>query len=188
MALRPYIVGNWKMNGLRATLAEARAIDRAAARYPAVDVGIAPPFTLVHTMAEEAQAMAVGGQDVHAKASGAYTGDISAVMLEDAGARFTIVGHSERRSLHGESNADVQAKAVAARAAGLSVILCVGKPKQSVMPVRQNRWCPPSFTARCPQVMPKGWPWPMSRSGPSARGAYPRLRMWPRCIRRSAVT
>jgi len=127
MALRPYIVGNWKMNGLRATLAEARAIDRAAARYPAVDVGIAPPFTLVHTMAEEAQVMAVGGQDVHAKASGAYTGDIAAPMLEDAGARFTIVGHSERRSLHGESNADVQAKAVAARAAGLGVILCVGE-------------------------------------------------------------
>ncbi|NKI99237.1 triose-phosphate isomerase [Novosphingobium sp. SG707] len=127
MALRPYIVGNWKMNGLRATLAEARAIDRVAARHPAVDVGIAPPFTLVHAMAEEAQAMAVGGQDVHAKPSGAYTGDISAPMLEDAGARFTIVGHSERRSLHGESNADVQAKALAARAAGLGVILCVGE-------------------------------------------------------------
>lgn len=127
MALRPYIVGNWKMNGLRATLAEARAIDRVAARYPAVDVGIAPPFTLVHAMAEEAQAISVGGQDVHAKPSGAYTGDIAAPMLMDAGARFCIVGHSERRSLHGESDADVQAKAVAARAAGLLVILCVGE-------------------------------------------------------------
>ena len=127
MALRPYIVGNWKMNGLRATLAEARAIDRAAARYPTVEVGLAPPFTLIHALAEEAQHSAVGGQDVHAKASGAYTGDISAAQLLDAGASFTIVGHSERRSLHAETDADVRAKADAALATGLSVILCVGE-------------------------------------------------------------
>lgn len=127
MALRPYIVGNWKMNGLRATLAEARAIDRAAARYPAVEVGIAPPFTLVNALADEAQHIAVGGQDVHAKAGGAYTGDIAAPQLADAGAGFVIVGHSERRSLHGESDTDVRAKAEAALAADLSVILCVGE-------------------------------------------------------------
>lgn len=131
MALRPYIVGNWKMNGSRATLAEARAIDRAAARLPAVDVGLAPPFTLIQAMAEAVQDIAVGGQDCHARANGAFTGDISAPMLLDAGARFTIVGHSERRAAagfgHGESDAVVRAKAEAAQAASLSVILCVGE-------------------------------------------------------------
>ena len=127
MPNRPYIVGNWKMNGTRAMLAEARAIDRAAARYPQVAVGIAPPFTLVQGMAEAVQEIAVGGQDCHAQASGAFTGDISAAMLADAGARFTIVGHSERRTLHGESDAVVRAKAEAALEAGLSVIVCVGE-------------------------------------------------------------
>jgi triosephosphate isomerase len=127
MSLRPYIVGNWKMNGLRSTMAEARAIDRAAARYPAVDVGLAPPFTLVHAMAEAAQDCAVGGQDCHAKPSGAFTGDVSAPMLLDAGAGFVIVGHSERRAIHAEDDATVRAKAEAALTAGLSVILCVGE-------------------------------------------------------------
>jgi triosephosphate isomerase len=127
MALRPYIVGNWKMNGTRAMLAEARAIDRTAARYPKVEVGIAPPFTLLHAMAEAVQDCAVGGQDCHAKPSGAFTGDVSAPMLADAGARFTIVGHSERRAMHAEDDAAVKAKAEAAQAAGLSVILCVGE-------------------------------------------------------------
>lgn len=127
MSEKPYIVGNWKMNGTRSMLAEARAIDRAAARYPAVEVGLAPPFTLVAAMAEAVQEIAVGGQDCHALANGAFTGDIAAPMLADAGARFTIVGHSERRAIHGETNADVRAKAEAAQAAGLSVILCVGE-------------------------------------------------------------
>lgn len=127
MSEKPYIVGNWKMNGTRSMLAEARAIDRAAARYPAVEVGLAPPFTLVAAMAEAVQEIAVGGQDCHAVANGAFTGDIAAPMLADAGARFTIVGHSERRAIHGETNADVRAKAEAAQAAGLSVILCVGE-------------------------------------------------------------
>lgn len=127
MSEKPYIVGNWKMNGTRAMLAEARAIDRAAARYPAVEVGLAPPFTLVAAMADAVQEIAVGGQDCHAAASGAFTGDIAAPMLADAGARFTIVGHSERRAIHRETNADVRAKAEAAQAAGLNVILCVGE-------------------------------------------------------------
>lgn len=127
MALRPYIVGNWKMHGTRAMLAEARAIGRAAARYPNIDVGIAPPFTLLHPMAEAVPELAVGAQDCHAHASGAFTGNISAAMLADAGARFTIVGHSERRELHGEANAAIRNKAEAALVAGLSVILCVGE-------------------------------------------------------------
>lgn len=127
MPNRPYIVGNWKMNGTRAMLAEARAIDRGAARHPGVRVAIAPPFTLIHAMAEAVETISVGGQDCHADASGPFTGDISAPLLIDAGATFAIVGHSERRTLHGESDAMVRAKAEAALAAGLEVIVCVGE-------------------------------------------------------------
>jgi triosephosphate isomerase len=127
MNTAPYIVGNWKMNGTRAMLAEARAIDRAAARFPQVQVALAPPATLIQAMCEAVQEIGVGAQDCHAEANGAFTGDISAPMLADAGAQFTIVGHSERRAMHGESDAAVRAKAEAAQAAGLSVILCVGE-------------------------------------------------------------
>jgi triosephosphate isomerase (TIM) len=127
MSTQPFIVGNWKMNGARAMLSEARAIDRGAARYPGVRVGIAPPFTLIGAMAEAVQAAQIGAQDCHAEASGAFTGDVSAPMLADAGAQFVIIGHSERRALHGESDAAVKAKAEAALAAGLEVIVCVGE-------------------------------------------------------------
>lgn len=108
-------------------LAEARSIDRAAARFPGVEVALAPPFPLIHAMRDAVQEIGVGGQDCHAQASGAYTGDVSGAILADAGADFTIVGHSERRAMHGESDADVRAKAEAAQAAGLSVIVCVGE-------------------------------------------------------------
>jgi triosephosphate isomerase len=127
MPNRPFIVGNWKMNGTRAMLAEARAIGRAAARYPQVAVGLAPPFTLVQGMAEAVEEIAVGGQDCHTEVSGAFTGDVSAAMLADAGARFVIVGHSERRTLHGESDELIRTKAEVARAADLAVIVCVGE-------------------------------------------------------------
>jgi triosephosphate isomerase len=127
MSNRPYIVGNWKMNGARAMLPEARAIERGAGRYPEVQVALAPPFTLIQAMADEAQALGTGGQDCHVAAKGANTGDISAVMLADAGADFVILGHSERRRDHGESSALVKAKAEAALAAGLGVIICVGE-------------------------------------------------------------
>ena len=127
MADRPYIVGNWKMNGMRASLAEARAIDRGAARVPGVRVAIAPPFTLVTALAEAVHEIGVGGQDCHAEVAGAFTGDVSAAMLADVGAKFVIVGHSERRTLHAETDAQVQAKAVAALAADLEVIVCVGE-------------------------------------------------------------
>jgi triosephosphate isomerase len=127
MSNLPYIVGNWKMNGSRAMLAEARAIDRAAARFPAVEVALAPPFTLIHAMREAVQDIGVGGQDCHAQESGAFTGDVSAAMLVDAGANFSILGHSERRAMHSESDAMVRAKAEAALGGGLSVILCVGE-------------------------------------------------------------
>ena len=127
MADLPYIVGNWKMNGTRAMLAEARAIDRAASRFPEVQVALAPPFTLVSGMREAVNDIGVGGQDCHVETGGAFTGDVSAALLVDAGADFVIVGHSERRALHGETDALVRAKAEAAQAAGLSVILCVGE-------------------------------------------------------------
>ncbi|MCB2060258.1 MAG: triose-phosphate isomerase, partial [Novosphingobium sp.] len=127
MSILPYIVGNWKMNGTRALLTEARSIDRASARYPKVQVALAPPFTLIHRLQEAVQTIGVGGQDCHAEESGAYTGDIAAPMLKDAGADFTIVGHSERRSMHGETDEIVSAKAEAALSAGLTVIVCVGE-------------------------------------------------------------
>jgi len=123
----PYIVGNWKMNGSRAQLAEARAIDRGAARYPQVAVALAPPFTLIAALREAVSAIGVGGQDCHAEPKGAFTGDVSAAQLADAGADFVIVGHSERRALHKESDATVKAKAEAALGEGLGVILCVGE-------------------------------------------------------------
>lgn len=127
MARRKYVVGNWKMNGLRASLDEAEAIFAAARDHAAVDVALCPPFTLIGAMA--ATGGRVGGQDCHAEASGAHTGSVSAPMLADAGASLVIVGHSERREGFGETNAEVKAKAEAALAAGLSVILCVGEPR-----------------------------------------------------------
>lgn len=127
MSQRPYIVGNWKMHGTRAMLTEARSIDRGAERLLKAEVAIAPPATLIHAVRREAGPIGVGAQDCHAAEGGAHTGDISAAMIRDAGADFVIVGHSERRQDHGESNADVQAKAAAAIAAGLTVIVCVGE-------------------------------------------------------------
>ncbi len=130
MAQRPYIVGNWKMNGTRSMLTEARAIDRAAERLIKVEVALAPPATLIHAIRKEAGLIGVGAQDCHAAEGGAHTGDISAAMLKDAGAGFVIVGHSERRADHCESDAIVQAKARSALAAGLAVIVCVGETEQ----------------------------------------------------------
>ncbi|WP_447766101.1 triose-phosphate isomerase [Sphingopyxis panaciterrae] len=130
MARRKYVVGNWKMNGLSATIGEAQAIFAAAAEHRAVDVAICPPFTLIGAMAAAAPGAAVGGQDCHGAVSGAFTGSVAAPMLVDAGASLTIVGHSERREGFGESDADVRAKAEAGLAAGLAVILCVGEPRE----------------------------------------------------------
>ena len=127
MAERPFIVGNWKMNGTRAMLPEARAIDRAAQRLMKVEVALAPPFTLIHAVHKEVEQIGVGAQDCHAGADGAHTGDISATMVADAGAKFVILGHSERRTDHGEDNAAVAAKIDAALAAGLRIVLCCGE-------------------------------------------------------------
>lgn len=131
MAERPYIVGNWKMNGTRAMLTEARAIDRAAQRLMKVEVALAPPFTLIHAVHKEVEQIGVGAQDCHAQKDGAFTGDVSAAMICDAGAKFVILGHSERRGGHGEDDAVVAAKIDAAMGAGLRVILCCGESLQT---------------------------------------------------------
>src|SRR5690606_33489401 len=130
MAQRPYIVGNWKMHGTRAMLAEARAIDRAAERLLKAEVALAPPATLISAIRKEAGLIGIGAQDCHAAEGGAHTGDISAAMLKEAGAGFVIVGHSERRADHRETDADVKAKAQAALAVGLNAIVCVGETDQ----------------------------------------------------------
>ena len=131
--IRPLVAGNWKMNGTRASLAElARIRDAvvggAAGRAEAL---VCPPATLVAAAAAlcDGTPLRIGGQDCHANAKGAHTGDISAEMLQDAGATYVIVGHSERRMDHQESNATVKAKAEAGLRAGLRVILCVGETR-----------------------------------------------------------
>ncbi|MDF3852925.1 triose-phosphate isomerase [Paracoccus sp. P2] len=127
MAPRKLAAGNWKMNGTLASLAE---IGRLLADHPApgCDVLICPPATLLHAMAASAQGkIALGGQDCHAKTAGAHTGDIAAAQLRDAGASHVILGHSERRTDHAETDAQVAAKSVAAHEAGLVAVICVGE-------------------------------------------------------------
>ena len=125
---RKLAAGNWKMHGLARDLVQ---LDRLAAehRVPGCDVVICPPATLLGPAAArlEGTAIALGGQDCHVAASGPHTGDISAEMLRDAGARHVIVGHSERRADHGETDARIAAKMAAAHAAGLVAILCLGE-------------------------------------------------------------
>ena len=124
------IAGNWKMNGLGASLAEARALSEALAAEPATcRVALCPPATLVHRLGEAVAGgvVEVGGQDCHAEASGAFTGSTSAAMLADAGATLVILGHSERRAGFGETDTDVADKVDAALAAGLEPIICVGE-------------------------------------------------------------
>jgi triosephosphate isomerase len=126
--MRKLAAGNWKMNGVAASLAEVRAL-LTAHPDPACEMLLCPPATLVARMAAAAEGsvLRVGGQDCHPKVSGAHTGDISAAMLADAGASHVILGHSERRADHGETDALVRAKAEAAWAAGLVAVICVGE-------------------------------------------------------------
>ena len=130
---RPLVAGNWKMNGLRASLGEIAAM---AEGYDAtlrgrIDMLVCPPFPLLAAAVEAARdtGIAIGAQDCHEKASGAHTGDVSAEMIADAGAAYVIVGHSERRADHGETDAVVRAKAQAAHRAGLVAIVCVGETR-----------------------------------------------------------
>jgi len=131
MAPQPLVAGNWKMNGLAASIGQLTAVIAGAAGAPKVDMMVCPPATLIASFAAAARGtpVLIGGQDCHALASGAYTGDISAEMLKDAGASAVIVGHSERRQYHHETDAEVRAKAEAARRAGLMPIVCVGETR-----------------------------------------------------------
>jgi triosephosphate isomerase (TIM) len=131
--IRPLIAGNWKMNGLKTSTAEFEAMLAGAPGVAAkADLLVCPPATLIAGFAEAARGsktLTIGGQDCHPKASGAHTGDISAEMLSDAGASAVIVGHSERRADHGESDALVLQKAEAAWRAGLTAIVCIGETR-----------------------------------------------------------
>ncbi|MGE4430650.1 MAG: triose-phosphate isomerase [Sphingobium sp.] len=127
MGRRKLVVGNWKMNGLRAQLTEVEAIGRAAGEHPAVEVGLCVPATLIERAAGQSGAAFIGAQDCHEARNGAHTGCLSADMVKEAGASWVIVGHSERRTDQHESSAQVAAKAAAARAEGLKVILCLGE-------------------------------------------------------------
>ena len=122
---RTLAAGTWKMNGLRAQLAELDAMQDAAAG--AAEVLICPPATLLSEAAHRAGQVAIGGQDCHAATSGAHTGDLSAQMLADAGAAYVILGHSERRTDHDEHDDEVRAKCNAAWDAGLKAVVCVGE-------------------------------------------------------------
>src|SRR4051794_31329856 len=129
-AIRPLIAGNWKMNGLKSSVAEFEAM-LAGGSAVALKAGlpVSPPVTLLDTFAEKARGsktLSLGAQDCHPRPSGAHTGDISAEMLADAGARAVIVGHSERRADHGETNELVRQKAQAGLRAGLTANVCIG--------------------------------------------------------------
>ncbi|WP_323768795.1 triose-phosphate isomerase [Antarctobacter sp.] len=121
---RKLAAGNWKMNGTKASLAELTAL---AATEGAAEVLICPPATLIALGLDTAPTIAFGGQDCHAAPSGAHTGDLSAPQLADAGASYVILGHSERRTDHAETDAQIRDKTHAAWDAGLTAIVCVGE-------------------------------------------------------------
>jgi triosephosphate isomerase len=129
MRTEKLIAGNWKMNGLGGSLGEVEALRAALAEAaPACRVALCPPATLIERMARAAgDGIEIGGQDCRAESHGAFTGDVSAAMLRDAGATLVILGHSERRQGHGETDAVVAAKAEVALSAGLEPIICVGE-------------------------------------------------------------
>jgi triosephosphate isomerase len=133
-AIRPLIAGNWKMNGLKASLGEFEAMLAGASEVAAkADLLVCPPAPLIAAFAGKAagsKTVGVGAQDCHPKPSGAHTGDISAEMLADAGARAIIVGHSERRADHGETDPLVRQKAEAVWRAGLTAIVCIGETQK----------------------------------------------------------
>ncbi|WP_109356855.1 triose-phosphate isomerase [Sphingorhabdus sp. EL138] len=130
MANRKYIVGNWKMNGLREQLSDVADIASIAENHKDVDVAICPPVTLIALATETVPGFAIGAQDCHFASNGAHTGCLSAAMIREAGATMTILGHSERRADQHEIDADVKAKAEAVHAAGLGAIICVGETEE----------------------------------------------------------
>jgi len=153
--MRPLIAGNWKMHGLAPQLGEIEAIAASAkATPPFADILICLPATLVARAAQTAGGrIAIGGEDCSAEISGAFTGDISAEMLRDAGAGAVIVGHSERRQHHGETDATVAAKAKAARRAGLLAIICIGETKAQRLNGKALSVCGDQIAGSVPEGM-----------------------------------
>lgn len=127
MTRRKLVAGNWKMHGIEADLGEITRISMAAETLQGVDSALCVPTTLIERAVRSSPGFVIGGEDVHHEAKGAFTGSVSAAMLVDAGARLTLVGHSERREAFGESDEIVAAKAAAALGAGLDVIVCCGE-------------------------------------------------------------
>ena len=168
---RPLVAGNWKMNGLAASEGELTKIVKGAAGITA-DLMICPPATLIADFAAAARgsAVVIGGQDCHAEPSGAHTGDIAAEMLKDAGAVAVIVGHSERRTDHHETDAQVRAKAMAAHRAGLIAIVCIGE-QRAEREAGETLGCarPPARRLAARRGVPAWWS-PTSRSGRSVPG------------------
>ncbi len=153
--MRQLIAGNWKMNGTSASLAEIEAVARVMTDSPPVcDVLICPPATLIVRAVSAAKGrVAIGAQDCHAEISGAFTGNISAEMLKDAGAGAVIVGHSERRQYYGETNAQVAAKAKAAWRAGLTAIICIGETEGERLDGHALHVCSKQLGESVPQGM-----------------------------------
>ena len=180
------IAGNWKMNGLKADgLTLARDIVARAATSPGCDLLLCPPATLLVPVAEvlAGSAVALGAQNCHHAANGAHTGEISAPMLKDAGCRYVILGHSERRTDQGESDAQVQAKVGAAHASKLDGLVCgehagtTDLRRRRFAPVITTSWMARYRTGSLPEVSSSR----MSRSGPLVPAARPQWRRSPRC-------
>lgn len=153
--MRPLIAGNWKMNGLAQQLGEIEAIAISVkASPPLADILICPPTTLIERAVRTAAGrIAIGGQNCHAEIAGAFTGDVSAEMLEDAGASAVIVGHSERRQHHGETDAVVAAKAKAVCRAGLLAIICIGETKSQRLDGKALSVCGDQIVGSVPEGM-----------------------------------
>jgi triosephosphate isomerase len=153
--MRPLIAGNWKMNGLTPQLVEIEAIAASVkATPPFADILICPPSTLIARAVQTAAGrIIIGGQDCHSESAGAFTGSISAEMLKDAGASAVIVGHSERRQHHAETDAMVAAKAKAAWRAGILAIICIGETESQWLDGRALSVCRGQITGSVPEGM-----------------------------------
>lgn len=153
--MRPLIAGNWKMNGMAPQLGEIEAVAVAVkAIPPSADVLICLPATLIERAVQVAAGhIAIGGEDCSVEVAGAFTGDLSAEMLKDAGASAVIVGHSERRQHHGETDAVVAAKAEAARRAGLLAIICIGETNSQRLAGKALSVCADQIAGSVPEGM-----------------------------------
>ncbi len=152
--MRPLIAGNWKMNGLVAQLDVIRRVSASSAALSLADVLVCPPATLIAAAVKAAAGrIGIGGQDCASQIAGAFTGDTSAEMVKDAGATAVIVGHSERRRLHGETDAMVASKARAASRAGLLAIVCIGETNEQRLAGRALSVCGEQIAGSVPEDM-----------------------------------